>query len=574
MRLMDGRILRSHHQRDAYSQAECYREGRFVAPSERRALALYQRAAEEGDARAYFRLGQHEQAHSRWNAAFNMFLQAGLRSNNEVIDWLEALVSQNNGEAALVLGKIEQYRRHYDKSVELYKKAHELKHPDAMFYLGKMYPKLTSAQTEGVDVTDRYRDSARLGSKHALNELLILSATQGKASLRLGHMYESGEVVYKNLLKAIEFYEKSSEQNCADATYYLAELYSTGKDELAVDISKASRYYLLASQQGHPLAIPTWQDLAQYGPAEAQYRLGYDYYRTLSLERRNSSTQYDISNAVTWCVKAEIQGHLSAAEYLNGTFTVDIYWKIANEYANSTINIVRCQQKSVEFATKASILGCKQASLYLGKIFYSGSEGIEQNVIQSFQYLITATKQGDSSALSLLKSYAESGDKEAQFILAQYHRACRQEEAALCWFVKAAVAGHMQAKQNLKESFSADQHWMIADLYLENGVTRQDPRWYYHCKNAADNGQAQASLYLAQEFEGIDVSHHRLRMITRYATAAKLDNGEAQAASGRLAHELIDMSRNSETIFSSSKATKAGCQPLSLSSIQKKMHRK
>jgi len=322
MRLLDGTILRSNNQRDAYSQAECYREGRLVARSERRALALYQRARDEGDARAYFRLGQNEQTHSQWNAAFALFLQAGIRGNNDVIAWLDTLVSQNSAEAALVLGKIYQYKKQFDRAVQAYTKAHELKHLDAMFYFGKMYPNLTSAQTQGIDVTNRYRDSARLGSKHGLNELMTLSATQGKASLHLAQMYELGEVViHKNLLKAIEFYEKASEQRCNEATYYLAELYAKGKPEITIDVAKACRYYLLASQQGHPSAISSWQAWAQRGPAEAQYRLGYDYYRTLSSGYRNYSTQYDLPNAVKWCVKAEIQGHASAAAYLSRTFT-------------------------------------------------------------------------------------------------------------------------------------------------------------------------------------------------------------------------------------------------------------
>ncbi|MBP9727454.1 MAG: sel1 repeat family protein, partial [Gammaproteobacteria bacterium] len=427
MRLLDGTILRSNNQRDAYSQAECYREGRLVTASERRALALYHRAAEEGDARAYFRLGQHEQAHLRWNSAFELFLQAGLRGNNDVIAWLDTLVSQNNAEAALVLGKITQYKRQYDQAIQSYTKAHELNHPDGMFYFGKMYSNLTNTQTRGIDITNRYRDSARLGSKHGLNELLLLSASNGKASLHLAQMYELGEVVHKNLLKAIELYEKSSQQNCSDATYYLAELYARGTQEVAVDISKACRYYLIASQQGQPSAISSWRALAQRGSAEAQYRLGYDYYRTLSLGSRNYSTQYDIPNAVTWCVKAEIQGHASAAAYLSGKFTAEIFWKIANEYVSSTLNVERCQQKAVEYGMKASDLGFKEASRYLAELFYEGSASIQQDVIKSFNYLVTATKQGDSSALNILASYATAGDKEAQFVLAEYYRELGQD---------------------------------------------------------------------------------------------------------------------------------------------------
>lgn len=638
------------------------------------------------------------------SVAFERFLQAGLRNNNDVVAWLDTLVSQNNAEAALVLGKITQYKRQYDKAIQLYTKAHELKHPDGMFYFGKMYQNLTSTQTQGIDVTNRYRDSARLGSKHGLNELLILSASNGKASLHLAQMYELGEVVYKNLLKAIEFYEKASQQNCSEATYYLAELYARGTQEVAVDISKACGYYLLASQQGHASAIASWRAWAQRGPAEVQYRLGYDYYRTLSLGYRNYSTHYDIPNAVTWCVKAEIQGHSLAVVYLSGTFLAEVMWTIAREYDSSTFNIekskkkaleyavkasslgfkeasayvahiyqqgnqgvranhqksfeyyalaakqgqdsarqtleqiaesgdieaqyhlgygyyrekneieraiywcvkaeaqehiqaktylentfskeicwkistcyaseksnlARNQQKALEYALEASELGVKEASRYLAKLFYEGNAGVQRDIIKSFNYFVMATKQGDSSALNILESYATSGDKEAQFALAEYYRELKHDEMSLRWFVRAEIAGHTQAKQMLKNSYTGDHHWLIANVYLELGLTQEDLRWRHHCQKAADKGNAHAAFYLAQQSEGLDVSRHRSSILTRYNTAAQSGNGESEAATHRFASALIYSIRNSGTLFASS--NDGSIQ--SLHSIQQKMKRK
>ncbi len=504
MRLLDGTILRSNNQRDAYSQAECYREGRLVTASERRALALYRRAAEEGDARAYFRLGQHEQTHLRWNSAFELFLQAGLRGNNDVIAWLDTLVSQNNAEAALVLGKITQYKRQYDQAIQSYTKAHELNHPDGMFYFGKMYSNLTNTQTRGIDITNRYRDSARLGSKHGLNELLLLSASNGKASLHLAQMYELGEVVHKNLLKAIELYEKSSQQNCSDATYYLAELYARGAQEVAVDISKACRYYLLASQQGKPSAISSWRALAQRGSAEAQYRLGYDYYRTLSLGSRNYSTQYDIPNAVTWCVKAEIQGHASAAAYLSGKFTAEIFWRISNEYASSTLNVERCQQKAVEYGMKASDLGFKDASLYLAHIFQQGNLEISADRQKSYFYYALAASQGDDSAKQTLEQLAETGNKSAQYYLGYgYYREKNDIQRAVYWCVKAEINEYKKAAEYLKTTFSADIYWVIGCQYEEDSVNPETslPKAVEFFKKAAQLNHVQASFWLGQFYQ-------------------------------------------------------------------------
>lgn len=44
MRILDGVVLYANNQRDLYSKAECYREGRLVKQSIPRSFALYQEA--------------------------------------------------------------------------------------------------------------------------------------------------------------------------------------------------------------------------------------------------------------------------------------------------------------------------------------------------------------------------------------------------------------------------------------------------------------------------------------------------------------------------------------------------
>lgn len=106
----------------------------------------------------------------------------------------------------------------------------------------------------------------------------------------------------------------------------------------------------------------------------------------------------------------------------------------------------------------------------------------------------------------------------------------------------------------LKGIFLADQHWMIANLYLEHDLTREDRRWIYHCQQAANKSQPQAAFYLAQESEGKANTTHQARTFGPfYDTAAKLGNSEAKAATDRLSCQL--------TFFPSQ----------SLSSVQRKM---
>lgn len=831
MRLFDSSILYWNDQQDAYSKAECYREGHLVKQSMPRALALYRQAAQQGDACAYFRLGQHAQAEGNMTRALAMYFQAGAKNHNEALSQLENLVAQNNAQAAIMLGKIFEQKKQYDIASKWYEKAHELKHPDGLYRLAQMHPEFV--QLVHV-LVNRYYESARLGSKYALHELVTRSVEDGKATHYLAKLYELGEGgLHQNKSRAIELYEKSSQQRCYEATYYLADLYKNGTAEFAADIPKACRYYLLASQQGHLSAMGSltllailgnmhaqyvlgyehyrikndisnavvwcveaeiqghalaetyllgtfaaeiyWkiaskydsstknfkrnkqkaveyavkasnfgmleainylaeafqhgnagipadrqksygyyalsaklgqdssrqrlEQLAELGDQEAQYHLGYGYYRekneieratywcvkaeiqghtkaadylsgifteeiywqiareystsptsvrkcirkaidyaskasdlgikeatfslanifvkgkenilidvpracsyfVLALQQGhptaktqlealasagNSHAQYslgyehyrvknDIGNAVMWCVKAEIQGHAEAKKYLETTFPKEICWKISTCYTSEKNNLERNQQKALEYALEASDLGMKEASHYLAKVFYVGNESTPKDIFKSVKYFIAATKQGDFSALKALEHYAIDGEKEAQFSLAEYYRELKKDEISLRWFIQAEIQGHAQAKQTLKNNFTGNLHWLIATLYLEYEVTQEDRRWIYHCKKAAEKGNAEAAFYLAQQSEGFDFNQHRSEIVTRYTTAANFGNMEAQAATERLSHALIYASRNSGTLFSSSQSANAGsASQQALHSVQQKMKRK
>jgi len=105
MRLFDGSILYWNNQQDAYSKAECYREGRLVKQSMPRALKLYREAATSGDARAMFRFGEYYQQNNQKTRALSAYYEAAIRNNQNAINQLQTL-SINDAEAALWLGKV------------------------------------------------------------------------------------------------------------------------------------------------------------------------------------------------------------------------------------------------------------------------------------------------------------------------------------------------------------------------------------------------------------------------------------------------------------------------------------
>jgi TPR repeat protein len=74
-----------------------------------------------------------------------------------------------------------------------------------------------------------------------------------RASFALGLMYESGEGVEKDFVKAAEWYEKAAEQGHVSAQHNLGVLYATGEG-VSKDDAKAAEWFRKAAQQGDPSA--------------------------------------------------------------------------------------------------------------------------------------------------------------------------------------------------------------------------------------------------------------------------------------------------------------------------------
>ena len=73
---------------------------------------------------------------------------------------------------------------------------------------------------------------------------------KGKYYALLGWFYEYGEVVAKDVSKAVEYYKKGIEWNDASAEYFLADCYENGVG-IERDLQKAKEYYLRAKEHGH-----------------------------------------------------------------------------------------------------------------------------------------------------------------------------------------------------------------------------------------------------------------------------------------------------------------------------------
>ena len=71
------------------------------------------------------------------------------------------------------------------------------------------------------------------------------------AQYNIGWMYLNGYGLMMNDKKALEWWQRASEQGYIDATFSIAMLYSLGEGQVEQDMDKAIEYYLMAVEDGH-----------------------------------------------------------------------------------------------------------------------------------------------------------------------------------------------------------------------------------------------------------------------------------------------------------------------------------
>jgi TPR repeat protein len=176
----------------------CYRHGTLgVKKDAKRAIVLYELAAEQGDTNAQFELG----------------------------------VMYNTGEGV---------DKNEIRASEFYKLAADQGHHDAQFSLGIMYE-----HGRGVDKDE----------KRAV-EVYTLAADQGhiSAQYNLGLMYAQGRGVEPDEKRAVEFFSLASEQGCVRAQYSLGVMYAGGRG-VHQSYTKARELWTKAATQGHERSI-------------------------------------------------------------------------------------------------------------------------------------------------------------------------------------------------------------------------------------------------------------------------------------------------------------------------------
>lgn len=72
-----------------------------------------------------------------------------------------------------------------------------------------------------------------------------------EAQYNIGWMYLNGYGLRMNDSKALEWWQRASDQGYTDASFSIAMLYSLGEGRVEQDMGKAIEYYLMAVEDGH-----------------------------------------------------------------------------------------------------------------------------------------------------------------------------------------------------------------------------------------------------------------------------------------------------------------------------------
>jgi TPR repeat protein len=222
-------------------------------------------------------------------------------------------------------------------------------------------------------------------------------AGQAWAQTRLGVLYARAENDPLRWQKAVELLQKAAGQGEAEAQYELAGLAAAGRGLPASDLS----------------AFEYMKEAAARGLADAQYHLA-------AMHAGGRGTAPDKSAAIEWGRRAARQGH-GPAQFSLGCLMVE-----SPEAATKA--------EGVQWLERAARAGNRQAALFLSVALARGEYALQKDELR---------------AEGLVKSLAEKGDAEAQFVMAWLYmfgeKFSGERARARDYLQMASDGGHAQA---------------------------------------------------------------------------------------------------------------------------------
>lgn len=444
-------------------------------------LAMYYIEGKEEDKGYYWikKLAKKNDVKAQYMLGIFYLAKEDEESKNEGIEWLIKSAEQNCKDAQLYLGKCYEngigVTTNIYKALEWYKRAAEQGLAEAQNCLGLCYDNGRGIEENKELAVEWYKRAAEQGYDYA--------------QYNLGYCYDNGDGIQQDKNEAFKWYKEAAEQGLAVAQNKIGICYQDGVG-IEQDNQEAVKWYKKAAEQGYDWAqynlgccydsgdgiypenkekaFIWYKKAAEQGLAIAQNIMGIYYQKGISVEQNKQE-------AVKWFERAAEQGYGWAQ--LNLGYCYDV--------GNG---IYQDKKEAFKWLKKAAEQGISSVQNEVG-IRYEGGIGVEQNTQEAFKWFKKAAEQSYEKAQYKLAEYYRNGegteqdekqafkwfklladkdeyvkqDKETEHnrIEAQYLTGCYYREGKVVkkdkkkareYWLKAAVQGHLEARQKLDQN--------------------------------------------------------------------------------------------------------------------------
>lgn len=380
-----------------------------------------------------------------------------------------AAAAKNDKVAQYALGRMYEKgtgveRSDMAKAEEFYKKSADQGHELAQYSLAIILLNDPARLPQGLS---RLKESANAGSSKAqllLGQLyangqgtitrdeaaaieqFTKAAEKGEADayVMLGQMCEAGKGMKKDMVKAVEYYEKGTKRDSIPAINKLAGIYLNGAEGVQKDVAKTKETLalgverekdgtttlinlamVLESVDKKPAeAFVHYKKAAEKGNVDAMFKVGSMYAEGTGVEKK------DQKQAFTWYKSAAEKGSAAAM------------FGLATAYEKGE-GIEASAKDSKEWLIKSAVNGWPVAMRQLG-VNYRDGKGFIKDMLASVTWLQKAVANSDGESAMILAEMFESG-KDIP----------RDLRTANMLYTKVAEAGSAEAQTKLGSHFAA-----------------------------------------------------------------------------------------------------------------------
>jgi TPR repeat protein len=244
---------------------------------------------------------------------------------------------------------------------------------------------------------------------------------------RLGQLYQYGNGVELDYLKAYRFYKKAEGLGHIE-THKILNITLKPRTISSVNIEKN---FIEPSSQEYHDSLLMCKCVAEHGDTEVQLQVGFSY------EHDDSGPNYD--EAYKWYMMAAKSSHKEAMYYLGLLYEKGLGFSQDYQKANELY----------EWANQQS----SEDALYRLGILYHHGKGVEADSEKAIKYYKCAAEQGNPQYQYELGRLYEDGELAQKNLL-----------EALKWYTKAYLQGYNDVRQRLYDMY---EHELYEDYFFK-----------------------------------------------------------------------------------------------------------